>query len=45
MSEEKQFAVVHSRELEWPPPLELPSRFRLFVAANITDSWDGIYRY
>jgi hypothetical protein len=37
VSQEKQFAVVHSPYLEWPSPLVLPSRFRLFVAANITD--------
>ena len=37
MSEEKQFVVIYSPNLEWPSSLELPSRFRLFVAANVSD--------
>jgi hypothetical protein len=34
---EKQFAVIHSPELKWPSSLEVPSRFRLFVGANLND--------
>jgi hypothetical protein len=37
MSEDKQFTVIYSPHLEWPSPLELPSRFRLFVAANVSN--------
>ena len=38
MEQEKRFAVIQVPDLNWPPALEIPSkRFRLFVAANITD--------
>lgn len=37
MKEEQQFAVIQSSDLKWPSPLEIPSRFRLFVAANISE--------
>jgi hypothetical protein len=37
MSEEKQFAVIHSPQLESPSSLELPPRFRLSVAANVSN--------
>jgi hypothetical protein len=37
MNQQKQFAVIQLSALKWPSSLELPSRFRLFVAANIGD--------
>ena len=38
MDQEKRFAVIQVSDLNWPPALEIPTkRFRLFVAANITD--------
>jgi hypothetical protein len=38
MAEEKRFAVIQLPELKWPTSVELPgSRFRLFVAADISD--------
>jgi hypothetical protein len=38
MEQEKRFAVIQVPELNSPPALKIPSkRFRLFVAANITD--------
>jgi hypothetical protein len=38
MKQEKRFAVIQVPDLNSPPTLKIPSkRFRLFVAANITD--------
>ncbi len=38
MAQEKRFAVIQVPDLNWPTALKIPSkRFRLFVAANITD--------
>ena len=37
MTGQKEFAVIQLPDLKWPSSLELPSRFRLFVAANISD--------
>ena len=38
MRREKRFAVIQVPDLNWPVTLEIPSkRFRLFVAANVTD--------
>ena len=38
MDKERQFAVINSDDLQWPPALQLPSpRFRLFVAANVEE--------
>jgi hypothetical protein len=44
MAEEKRFAVIQLSELKWPTSVELSgSRFRLFVAADISDvSTDGV---
>jgi hypothetical protein len=47
MEEEKRFAVIQLPELKWPTSTALPSnRFRLFVAADITDvSVDAITEF
>ena len=38
MEQEKRFAVIQLPDLNWPPAFEISSkRFRLFVAANITE--------
>jgi hypothetical protein len=36
MKEEKHFAIIQSPDLQWPSSLELPPRFRLFVAPDIS---------
>jgi hypothetical protein len=39
MAIENHFSVIESSTLSWPSPLHIPSRrFRLFVAADVTDA-------